>query len=256
MKRLVVVALAACSSSSSPPPAAPAPTPAPAAPEAPEVQALGGVLVAASHPGEPYVGTTCNRFLALQGEKCSPFDGRVHITWETCIQALGGDAAVLVPASNELRPMAECAISTTECDPFVTCLQAHRDDLLKTFRPCNERDNPHPAGVTAAEYASHNGAALHLYRDVRSTKAAPIERCGVVDANAWLASLECIDGSHPLLAPGDAKRTNLNAERVRVGNVGEGGRCFGIIDLYRIGCPNEPDWDIYIDSYICPDPSK
>ncbi|MGE3766251.1 MAG: hypothetical protein AB7L94_28625, partial [Kofleriaceae bacterium] len=62
-------------------------------------------------------------------------------------------------------------------------------------------------------------------------------------AGSWLSRMTCKDGSHPL-------PTRNDAERVRVGNVGEGGRCGRIIDQYQVECP-EMTYDIFIDAYRC-----
>jgi len=83
------------------------------------------------------------------------------------------------------------------------------------------------------------------YSQIETTKASPVEVCGVAGAeNEWLAQVACNDGSHPI-------HSAPEAETVRVGNVGGGGRCGSIIDLYRVKCP-EKSYDIYIDGYICP----
>jgi hypothetical protein len=74
-----------------------------------------------------------------------------------------------------------------------------------------------------------------------SSKDKPAEMCGVPEASAWLESLACNDGSRPV----------SNAEEVRLGNVGPGGRCKSIVDEYNVKCP-EKTYDIFIDAYICP----
>jgi hypothetical protein len=68
--------------------------------------------------------------------------------------------------------------------------------------------------------------------------------CTVREENRWLESLACDDGSHPV----------RNAEMVRQGNVGEGGRCGSIIDQYVPECPGGKKYPIFIDAYVCPTP--
>ena len=59
-----------------------------------------------------------------------------------------------------------------------------------------------------------------------------------------LAKLRCEDGSTPI-------RDHDTAEAARVGNVGKGGRCGSIIDLYQVKCP-EATYELFVDGYVCP----
>ena len=59
----------------------------------------------------------------------------------------------------------------------------------------------------------------------------------------WLSKLTCDDGTRPL---SDARA----AQQARTGNVGPGGKCGNIVDLYRVTCP-EGDVDVFIDMYWC-----
>jgi hypothetical protein len=68
--------------------------------------------------------------------------------------------------------------------------------------------------------------------------------CGIPAENDWLESLTCDDGSKPF----------GNAEEVRAGNVGPGGRCGSIVDQYVVKCPGGKTYPIFIDAYVCPKP--
>jgi hypothetical protein len=59
----------------------------------------------------------------------------------------------------------------------------------------------------------------------------------------WMLSLTCDDGSRPF-------RGFDHAHAARVGNVGKGGSCGSIVDLYEVPCP-EGTYKIFIDAYVC-----
>ena len=59
-----------------------------------------------------------------------------------------------------------------------------------------------------------------------------------------LAFLKCNDGSRPF--KGDANA----AHDSRRGNVGPGGRCGRIIDVYIAHCP-EGDYEVFGEMYFC-----
>lgn len=76
-----------------------------------------------------------------------------------------------------------------------------------------------------------------------TTASTPLETCGVNRQLRVLTRLRCDDGSNPF--------TDLNhAHRARLANVGASGRCKGIVDQYRVPCP-EKNYDLYMDSYVC-----
>lgn len=78
---------------------------------------------------------------------------------------------------------------------------------------------------------------------VKTTKATPVEVCGFRAKVVWLMRAKCPDGSHPFATP-------RQAFTARVGNVGPGGRCRTIVDLYRVPCPKKT-YKIYMDAYHC-----
>ena len=68
--------------------------------------------------------------------------------------------------------------------------------------------------------------------------------CGIPAEMEWLLSVTCSDGSRPF-------PDYDHAHAARVGNVGPGGKCGSIIDLYEVPCP-EGTYKIFIDAYVCP----
>lgn len=145
-----------------------------------------------------------------------------------------------------------CVVEGDGCDDTLQCLALDLEDPAAkdaAQRACNDhsRDGMHRVvGIPRSEWVQRNGAGVSTYRAIKSTKAAPIEMCGVSAANLWLTTLRCDDSSRPIGDPHEAERT-------RVGNVGPGGRCGSIIDHYLIRCP-EASYDIFIDAYVCPRP--
>lgn len=78
---------------------------------------------------------------------------------------------------------------------------------------------------------------------VVTTKATPVEVCGARGQIGWLLRARCPDGTAPFTDP----RT---AHGSRVGNVGSGGRCGMVVDLYKVVCPNKT-FSIYMSLYHC-----
>ncbi|MFN0253449.1 MAG: hypothetical protein ACKV2T_41655 [Kofleriaceae bacterium] len=183
----------------------------------------------------------CERANTHASAGCSPFDRLDPKLLATCG----------VVTSFQLAGMEDCLLETT-CDLMSACFtKARATDYPPAYkgptRACvlrqDHEDLGYPAGVTREEMLASYGASARTYADVPSTKDKPIEVCGFPAAGAWLARMTCKDGSYPL-------PTRADAERVRVGNVGEGGRCGRIIDRYQVECP-EMTYDIFIDAYRC-----
>jgi hypothetical protein len=107
----------------------------------------------------------------------------------------------------------------------------------------NHPDELGPWNLTADQMGKRYGSGVTALASIATTKEHPIELCSVPAENMWLASSTCADGSHPYKSPDDV-------EASRAGNVGPGGRCGGIIDLYKATCP-EKTYDVYIDMNLC-----
>ncbi len=143
-----------------------------------------------------------------------------------------------------LRQLGSCMVDNLACDDVIACMAKLDYDDATDLRACRDPADSRMVGVPPEDFAGRNGAEARRFHDVKSSKDRPAEACGISSGNAWLMSLSCDDGSKPLHDVGDA-------EAMRAGNVGAGGRCGSIIDLYKVKCP-EATYDIYIDGYICP----
>ena len=107
----------------------------------------------------------------------------------------------------------------------------------------NHPDELGPWNLTADQMGKRYGTGATALASISTSQQHPIEVCGVPAENAWLAAATCCDGSHPYKSPDDV-------EASRAGNTGEGGRCGGIIDLYKATCP-EKTYEVYIDMNLC-----
>lgn len=110
--------------------------------------------------------------------------------------------------------------------------------------PCANRAGPMaPVMVAPEQWDARKGAAATKLSELQTSKEDPAQQCGALRSYRFLASLSCDDGSSPLA---DAKA----AQRARSGNVGPGGRCGNVVDVYRVHCP-EGDYDVFVDMYWC-----
>lgn len=117
---------------------------------------------------------------------------------------------------------------------------------VSTPLPCPPTGVPDGFGPVAWPAASADERwAIHQTRvaKVRTSQARPVEVCGVRGQVDWLMRLTCPDGSHPFSDPETAHNS-------RAGNVGPGGRCGTIIDLYVVPCPDR-DYEVFMDLYHC-----
>ena len=97
--------------------------------------------------------------------------------------------------------------------------------------------------MTAEQAAGRYGRNAKMFADAPTTKDKAIEVCGIPQQQEWLMTTTCADGSRPY----NNRREIAESRR---GNVGEGGRCGAIIDLYIAKCPEKP-YDVHIDMYMC-----
>lgn len=97
--------------------------------------------------------------------------------------------------------------------------------------------------LTSAQLGLRRGEQARTFADIAASQERPIEVCGPDGELEWLRRVTCVDGSNPFPTPVDARDA-------RTGNVGPGGRCGSIIDLYEVRCP-EATYDIHMDMYWC-----
>ncbi len=102
-----------------------------------------------------------------------------------------------------------------------------------------------PSMVDPQVYEQRHGAGATRFSEVVTTQEYPLEACGLETSLTELARLTCDDGRNPF--GGDTRAAHAS----RAGNVGGGGRCEQIIDLYRVPCP-EQEYKVFIDMYFCP----
>jgi hypothetical protein len=121
-----------------------------------------------------------------------------------------------VPVAPAEDPKAACATQAEEFGPFM---------------------------LTAEQAANRYGATATKFSDAPTTKLAPIEVCGIAGQHAWLMKTTCADGSKAFADRGQIPGS-------RRGNVGAGGRCGAIIDLYIAKCP-EAAYEVHVDMYMC-----
>jgi hypothetical protein len=185
----------------------------------------------------------CKRMHELQDNKCGMF-GDMMIG-ATCPQEVSGSLG-----DTRSRPMTEqvdtCTHELSQCSDITACLG--QIDTTAETRECtdhSDRSNADAVGLPYAAWRADMKRGLDKFSAVVSSKAKPIELCGVKTENYWMTSLVCNDGSHPLTKRSDA-------EKARVGNVGGGGKCGSIIDRYQVRCP-ERTYDVYIDGFVCPE---
>ncbi|HEY4183188.1 MAG TPA: hypothetical protein VGM90_40470 [Kofleriaceae bacterium] len=188
----------------------------------------------------PTIEQVCDRVDELQHAQCGAFGRTLTLTPLQCNQMFTDK----IPQEEvAFRAKTEVCIMKPECQQVSDCLADLSKPDPTDLRECSAAGD-NAVGVSAAAYAQRNGSAARKFTDVKSTKADPIERCGIENANAWLATLTCSDGSHPIT-------DGPSAESYRAGNVGKAGRCNSIIDDYRVTCADSTT-EIFIDAYVCP----
>ena len=103
---------------------------------------------------------------------------------------------------------------------------------------CGQRpDQFGPIKLNGEQVPLRRGEKATKFAELSTTKDEPIEVCSPTGENKWLQRVTCNDGS---------AGQGIN----RKGNVGPGGLCHTIIDLYVATCP-EKTYEIYMDMYMC-----
>jgi len=190
--------------------------------------------------------TVCARFQTLVHEECGTF-ADMNVTPAQCPEVF--QMALAEPQSKDGRvlvAMGTCMVDHPTCQGVTLCLATIQFEDPHDLRQCTDPPDSRAVGVERAAYQLRNGAAVTRLPDARSTKEKPIEACGISAGLDWLVASTCADGSHPIKSRGAA-------EAARVQNVGRGGACGSIIDLYHVRCP-DAEYDVYVDGYVCPRP--
>lgn len=222
MKRALIVVLCACGGS-----------PKPTQPPEPHIAEQGKITPEAF----------CAKFIALRDGGCDAF-ASLKMTRDECVKELSA-AAGDPQEADFMSKTGQCVVGFQACKDVVKCLAdlgPHDDDL----RACNADAPGKAVGISREDWEKRNGAGVTKFSQAKSTKDLPVEVCTIAGETEWLQDLACDDGTKPL-------DNDKGPEMARVGNLGKGGRCGSIIDLYRVQCP-EKTYDIYVDGYVCPQP--
>lgn len=196
---------------------------------------------------DPTPESICARVWELKTGNCALVSG-FDLTRDECVADFHRSFEERGPDARKANiSLGRCLLDNESCDAASTCVD-QLSQREEGFRECGTDGNA-PVGMPAAEFARRKAATVTRYSQATSTKEDPIEVCGIWEQGGqveWLLSLSCDDGSHPFSGIHQAHAS-------RVGNVGAGGRCASIIDLYEVPCP-EGTYPIYIDAYVCPMP--
>jgi hypothetical protein len=225
--RVVAAIVLACACGGSKPEPAPIKVPPPANPLTPQ--------------------TACARFDALVAEQCGTF-ANMNVTSAQCPAVFQMALAAPDTADGKvLTAMGQCMIDHPTCHGVLLCLATIEvASPTEDLRACTDPPDSRAVGIEPAAWQTRNGAGVTSFASAVSSKAHPIETCGIPAGLDWLVAAACTDGSHPI-------GSRQAAEAARVANVGPGGTCNSIIDLYRVTCP-EAVYDVYVDGYVCPLP--
>ncbi len=109
---------------------------------------------------------------------------------------------------------------------------------------CEREELLAPYRYSEVAFAARYGGQAKRFSEVPTTKERPLEACGLGTSLGELVRLTCDDGSNPF---GGNRRA---AHQSRRGNVGPGGQCGAIVDVYVVPCP-EGTYDVHMDMYFC-----
>jgi hypothetical protein len=166
------------------------------------------------------------------------------VSFAACAKQPAQPAAAPVPA-------ASVPVAPPEPAPETTASETQPPEPETPPAPekldCERASVTQPVMLDPTRYLNRHGSAARRFSDIPTTKEAPLEECLVRGSVEALLRLRCDDGSNPFATPQAAHQS-------RAGNVGPGGRCDSIVDVYKVPCP-EKTYDVYIDMYNCPQKS-
>lgn len=223
------------------------PKAAPVAPDAPDDPLAGGGVGAGEVPSgaDPTPETICARIFELKSEGCDR-TASYELSPDECRDDFARSLNDRGPEARQANlALGRCLIDQPTCTAVGACIdEISAPHQQQETRTCEDRGKYAPVGYPPAEYARRKGTGIGRFSEHDSTKDEPIEVCGIPAQMEWLLGLTCDDGSRPF-ASFD------HAHAARAGNVGPGGRCGSIVDLYEVPCP-EGTHKIFIDAYVCP----
>jgi len=119
-------------------------------------------------------------------------------------------------------------------------------DPVTTGLGCRRAEPLGPVLIPAARADERHGSNARTFDQLITTMEQPAEVCAIAGELELLTRLRCADGTSPFADAADA-------HAARVKNVGPGGRCGSVVDLYRVPC-EEQTWEVFLDMYVCPEP--
>ena len=218
----------------------------------PDPSGGGGAVV--EDPVQPMAEVTptavCGRIFELKASRCELVSG-YDLNPDECVADYGRSLEERGPEARQATQTAgHCLLDFQSCADVSSCFEQLDNDANngapEEYRACSQTEVYAPVGLSRADWAKRKGAGVERYSQAATTKADPVAVCGIPAEMTWLLGAVCDDGSRPFEDP-------AHAHAARVGNVGPGGACGSIIDLYEVPCP-EGTYAIYIDAYVCPVP--
>lgn len=213
-----------------------------------------GTVVAGPDGVQPMAEVTatavCDRIFELKAGGCERVSG-FDLDPDECVADYTRSLEERGPEARQATQTAgHCLLDFKSCAEVSTCfgqLDNHANNgAPEEYRACAQTEVYAPVGLSRADWARRKGAGVERYRKAATTKDDPIAVCGIPAEMTWLLGAVCDDGSRPF-------EDAAHAHAARVANVGPGGACGSIIDLYEVPCP-EGTYAIYIDAYVCPVP--
>ncbi len=206
---------------------------------------------AADRPAPPTAPTPaelaakfCDRVDALRAASCEDM-AAFKLEHADCVTQSNTTTMTNRQAARFVEGFERCVVESPSCAATGTCIQQLAGyDETQNLRACADPADERAVGMRSTEFEQRNGAGVTRFAAAQSTKERPIEMCGIAGGIIWLTNASCDDGTHPIV-------DRETAEASRAGNVGAGGRCGSVIDLYKVKCP-ERSYDVYVDGYICP----
>jgi hypothetical protein len=200
-------------------------------------------------PGDrdPLEGSTlaraCRAMAAVRGQPhCRDLE-HLQMSETECFQGIAKERRELSePKRAALDDTLECLTTAGDCQAVVDCWASMSVTAGTEERGCGDGAFG-PLKLGADDVAKRYGHDVERFSAAPTTKELPIEVCGVQGELGWLVETTCDDGTNPFSTPQQAHRS-------REGNVGGGGRCGHVIDLYRVPCP-EGAYEVYMDMYMC-----
>jgi hypothetical protein len=192
----------------------------------------------------------CDRIATLRAGGCKELSAD-ELSRDECIDNMRKSLEDRGPDAHDAATrVGRCFMGSDDCAVTTACvdqaLAAMGVDENAPLRTCAQTDVYGAVGYPREQWERRKGARAAHFSEVPSSKDAPIEVCGIASEGEWLAQVRCDDGSLAFRSP-------AQAEPARVGNVGPGGRCGAIVDLYEVRCP-EKSYEVFIDAYVCPIP--